>query len=699
MDIINFIYNIISSPVSWMAGMLFIFGYEWIPKTEADEVIEEHINELQVKKVDKNTVEVNINDYASFSAAIDDIGANQKTLLINKQSNVTANKTVPANVTLRFIQGGSLNISNGITATINGDVDAGLYTIFEWTGTGKVDFGDGSVKEVFPEWWGIDGTDDDIEIQKAITAFAVVSLSKKTYTTSSALILESNTCLIGAGIDSSIIYGETVTDDILRAVGTLGATQDLVANADRGDRIVVLVGALACAKDDLLLLESDDIYSNNPANMYRAEIVRVFSVAGVNVTLTNAILDNYLIANGAKLTIINAVSQVKLEGFSVLGNPILANKNANSIRFTYVDESIINDVKCSRTPRTGMTFQACHNIRVTKPIIHDIIFDLTGWSDGYGLQAYDASRDIVIEGAHVENVQHAVTIGGTKPCRFIRIKGGYFSGYGGSNPLDVHGGTEIYFEGSTVMGSCGVANGTIVFRDCDIHSDGNVHCIKNRSLSFLNLTVDGCRLFVNEPDVAYGAVIEALIWVTYDTSDYLNIKNTEFHLPGLVPNLAVIYSAANKTLIHNNKVFADQAGVKSIHATVGVALLSLGDNYFDQCDTLPTILATDTKIEPVFGIPAPLTIAGNIITINFNKNNYILTPQAGAVDDLSTINGGYDGMLLILSGDGTFQIDIKHNIGNILISGGADYLLPTTTERILLQYDATLTKWIGFPGF
>lgn len=54
MDIINIICDIFNHPISWLIWVPFLFGYTWTPKTETDEVVEEHINELQNKKIDKD---------------------------------------------------------------------------------------------------------------------------------------------------------------------------------------------------------------------------------------------------------------------------------------------------------------------------------------------------------------------------------------------------------------------------------------------------------------------------------------------------------------------------------------------------------------------------------------------------------------------------------------------------------------------
>ena len=90
----------------------------------------------------------------SFVEAITAIGSTEVTLLIDTAEPVAAGVTVNANTTLLFRQGGSLAIATGNTVIINGDVQAGLYKIFDLTGTGKVTWGSGSVKEIYPQWWG-----------------------------------------------------------------------------------------------------------------------------------------------------------------------------------------------------------------------------------------------------------------------------------------------------------------------------------------------------------------------------------------------------------------------------------------------------------------------------------------------------------------------------------------------------------------
>jgi len=191
---------------------------------DADTVDDKHASELEPaitegtvyqcwkgNKSWQTTPYVDVRDYASFSVAIDAIGASEKTLLIPNEQAVSADKTVPANVTIKFLQGGSLNIADTKTVTINGHVEASLYQIFKWAGTGKVSFGSGAVKEVYPEWWGAKGdgvTDDYIAIQAAIVAagsLGMVYFGGHTYAYGTYLNIPGHVTVQGSGIGATVL--------------------------------------------------------------------------------------------------------------------------------------------------------------------------------------------------------------------------------------------------------------------------------------------------------------------------------------------------------------------------------------------------------------------------------------------------------------------------------------------------------------
>ena len=119
------------------------------------------------------------------TASIESIKANQSnvgTIFIPKGTfSIATNLTTPVGMMLRFEIGAKFTIAIGVTLTINGPLEAGLYQIFSCTGTGKVVFGETSntVRMVFAAWFGAvpDGTSDNFA---AITQ-AVSSISGGSY--------------------------------------------------------------------------------------------------------------------------------------------------------------------------------------------------------------------------------------------------------------------------------------------------------------------------------------------------------------------------------------------------------------------------------------------------------------------------------------------------------------------------------------
>lgn len=121
-------------------------------------------------------------------------------------------ETIPANFRVVVEDGALLQLDNGVTLTINGPFEAGLYQAFTWTGTGKVDFSPGARKEVYPQWWGAVGdgtTDDKAAIQAAVDSIPTGAtysgggvvffpVPSKSYFIASTVVVPAYISLIGA---------------------------------------------------------------------------------------------------------------------------------------------------------------------------------------------------------------------------------------------------------------------------------------------------------------------------------------------------------------------------------------------------------------------------------------------------------------------------------------------------------------------
>lgn len=86
-----------------------------------------------------------------------------------------------------------------------------------------------------------------------------------------------------------------------------------------------------------------------------------------------------------------------------------------------------------------------------------------------------------------------------------------------------------------------------------------------------------------------------------------------------------------------------------------------------------------------------LTIAAGVVTASLDYHT--LKPETGAVDDLTTINGGTSGQVITLQAGATYTVTLKDTIGNLDLSG--DFVMIDTEDKIItLAYNATSNLWI-----
>lgn len=100
--------------------------------------------------------EKNAKSYSSFAAAISAIGSAITELVISEAISISGNLSIPTTMSIRMVRGGSITL-NGFTLTFNGPFDAQLAQCF--IGAGTVAFLSGTVRDIFPQWWGAKGND------------------------------------------------------------------------------------------------------------------------------------------------------------------------------------------------------------------------------------------------------------------------------------------------------------------------------------------------------------------------------------------------------------------------------------------------------------------------------------------------------------------------------------------------------------
>jgi len=398
------------------------------------------------------------------------------------------------------------------------------------------------------------------------------------YKITADLPLYNNTWIIGDG-DKTIFDATTVTSGkIFKGYGSISSYINLSANADVNDITLSLASSPGWGVDDLLLVESDGVWGTDSAGTYeKAELVKVDSVSDSTVTLKERLYDSYTTANNAKVAKITPVKGVVLKNFKILGTKDESHKDVTGVYLYYAEDIVIEDVTCDKVVDVGIHLYWAYNVRINRFNGIDNFWqhpsEAENKSLGYGIAVSYASKHILIDGAYIENAKHTITIGGYQPCRFVKVANSFLKQIAEANAtVDVHAGEEIYYENCHIVGALQSGLCHIVYRDCDIFSNGGASCVVDRgSTGIHHVTLDGCRIFHHgvHTGITLGAVID-LDHTAY-TSSSLKINNTEVNLIGSSPNTTdgiIRCDYDDLSIGGNSKVYCDQSGyMKGIIST------------------------------------------------------------------------------------------------------------------------------------
>jgi hypothetical protein len=160
-----------------------------------------------------------VNDKLQESVSVKDFGAtgngstNDRAAFVSADTNgafvvpagtylISSSLTIASSVTM--MPGAILSIPTGVTVTFSNTLSAGIYKIFDCTGTGAVAFNQSKTSTGYPEWWGaiVNVTDCFSTITAALTALNDVVLQPGTYYSSATIKINRDwSCLRGAGAE------------------------------------------------------------------------------------------------------------------------------------------------------------------------------------------------------------------------------------------------------------------------------------------------------------------------------------------------------------------------------------------------------------------------------------------------------------------------------------------------------------------
>lgn len=166
------------------------------------------------------------NDAAAFTAA----AATGKKVLV-PAGDYLIGTSISLGASMEFVQGAKILVGNGITVTFNATLSAGVYRIFQCTGTGEIVLNWRFTSEAYPEWWGAasDGSTDCLAaIQACLKAAQTTKLHPGDYFVSDTVkILYDHRWLIGSGSQYA-----GANDKVTRLLVTNGSSYTLQVGPD-----------------------------------------------------------------------------------------------------------------------------------------------------------------------------------------------------------------------------------------------------------------------------------------------------------------------------------------------------------------------------------------------------------------------------------------------------------------------------------
>jgi Pectate lyase superfamily protein len=263
----------------------------------------------------------NIQAYTDLATAVSTIGSATATIEIPASTTISADLTVPANITLLVTGAGQFSVNATKTLTINGGLVAGLSTIF--TGSGSVRLG-AKVPVAFPQWWGAlaDGsTDDSSAVAKAIAAYSsggTVYFGAGTWIVSNITVSASNVNLVGAGIGATTLKlkNSTNTSVVTFSGSTSCALRNLTVDGNRTNNASNAVADVVLGTETIC----DAVEIKNSA---------LYSIrAGLRAVVSNCKLTGSGAGAGATNGIWAALNDGSFDGFHVTGTTVKSYRGA-----------------------------------------------------------------------------------------------------------------------------------------------------------------------------------------------------------------------------------------------------------------------------------------------------------------------------------------------------------------------------------
>lgn len=441
----------------------------------------------------------------------------------------------------------------------------------------------------------------------------------------------SNVTLRGGGSATELIQSGAI-DLIKPATGTIGTKTNLTANALAGSTVIALStgGGASFAAGDLLLLQSTTV--NFGVDQRTRDIRKVISVSGDNLTLSGALLHDYLTsatAQWAKVT--------PKRGFTVadllVTNPNPGTNTGYAIRFDQAIDVRIESVSVD-DGGGGIVINDTLDVHISNVTIDRLRNGTTinpGFAaNGYGILLSGATSGVLVNSGLFRGTRHAITTigmqdgvniwGGPRDCVFSNVVS--YQAPDGLTHFDTHeGGINLTFANCIADGG-GEAGFQVRAKDVTLANCRAIRC----GTRGINNPVNGDRMRVEGGEISY-STLNGISISSVDSK----IVGTEIH-HGHDYGIVVGTTATNPLImdcyIHDNGQGVAAPGIADQGAT---NLRAIGN----------VIPSSVTQNLGIFGLSATGYAAQNILRGFANDSTAFFGANAAAVfRGNETDNGG-----------------------------------------------------------
>ena len=142
-------------------------------------------------------------------------------------------------------------------------------------------------------------------------------------------------------------------------------------------------------------------------------------------------------------------------------------------------------------------------------------------------------------------------------------------------------------------------------------------------------------------------------------------------------------------IVHSQDGISTDNAIARFHGTSGHRVQNSGATINDEGNLAAGGVSVSAKL--TLG-RSTLTIAAGVITAT--RSYHLVETEAGAAsDDLDTIAGGADGMILVLMAyNNAHTVVIKDNTGNLVTAG--DFSMDDYVDTIMLFWNSARGKWL-----